>query len=443
MTTHDIARLIDDGATDTLTTWLNTAPVREITDELSRLDPVDTAFAFRLLNRNRALEVFEELEPIDQQQVLDGLRDDRVIHLIEQLDPDDRARLLDEMPAKIANRLINQLSPNERRLTTILLGYPEESAGRLMTPEFVSLRATMTVGEAIDKIRREHLDAETIYALPVLDDERRLIGITGLRSLVLAPPEQMVRDLMTTDVVMVSTDVDREDAARLVRETGLIALPVVDSEQRLVGVITVDDAMSVIEDEETEDFALHGGHSPLNQPYLSVSAGKLARARAVWLMVLIIGAALTVNVLQFFEGTLQQAVTLALFVPLLIGTGGNSGSQAATAVIRAMAVGEVRFGDLPRIVWREARVGVLLGAMLAAAIYVPIALIWDGQIALVVSITLITICTWATIAGAALPLIARRIGVDPAVVSAPFITTLVDATGLIFYFIVATLVLGL
>lgn len=443
MTTHDIPRLIDEGATTELTEWLSTTSVFDIVDELTRLDPADTAFAFRLLPRDRAIEVFEELEPIDQQHVIDGLRDDRVVHLIEELDPDDRARLLDEMPAKVANRLINQLSPGERRLTTILLGYAEESAGRLMTPEFVSLRATMTVADAMAKIRREGLDAETVYALPVLDDERHLIGITGLRSLVLAQPDQLIRDIMTTDVLMVHTDVDREDAARLVREAGLIALPVVDSEDRLVGVITVDDAMGVLEDEETEDFALHGGHSPLNQPYLSVSALKLARVRALWLLVLMASAALTVNVLQFFEGTLEQAVVLALFVPLLIGTGGNSGAQAATAVIRAMAVGEVRLTDLPRIVWREARVGLMLGAMLAAAVFVPVVVIWDVDLALVMSLTLIAICTWATIAGSALPLIAKRLGVDPAVVSAPFITTLVDSTGLILYFVFATIILGL
>ncbi len=443
MTTEDLPRLVDEGATGALTEWLKATSVLDIVDELTRLDPADTAFVFRLLPRDRAIEVFEELEPVDQQQVIDGLRDDRVVHLIEELDPDDRARLLDEMPAKVANRLLNQLSPGERRLTTILLGYAEESAGRLMTPEFVSLRATMTVADAMAKIRREGLDAETVYALPVLDDERHLIGITGLRSLVLAAPDQLVRDLMTTDIHMVHTEVDREEAARLVREAGLIALPVVDSEERLVGVITVDDAMDVLEEEETEDFALHGGHSPLNQPYLSVTALRLARVRALWLLVLIAGAGLTVNVLQFFEGTIDQAVTLALFVPLLIGTGGNSGAQAATAVIRAMAVGEVRFGDLPRIVWREARVGVMLGAMLAAAVFVPVSLIWEPDLALVVSVTLVTICTWATIAGAALPLLAKRVGVDPAVVSAPFITTLVDATGLILYFVFATIILGL
>jgi magnesium transporter len=438
-----IDELIEARDTAALTRWLGETGTIDIADEFSRLDPVDTAFAFRLLPRDRAMAVFEALDPNDQQQVIDGLRDDAVSALIEEMDPDDRVRLLDEMPAKVATRLLAQISADERALTNVLLGYPEDSVGRSMTPEFVSLRASMSVADAMAKIRREGLDAETIYALPVLDDQRHLIGVTGLRGLVLAPPTTRVGDLMETAVHMVTTDTDREDAARLVREAGLIALPVVDSETRLVGVLTVDDAMGILEIEETEDFALHGGHAPLNKPYLAVSAFGLARARGVWLLVLIIAAALTVNVLQFFEDTLADVVQLALFIPLLIDTGGNSGAQASTAVIRAMAVGEVRLTDLPRIVWRETKVGLLLGAMLAGAVFVPVAVIWGVDFAFVVSITLVTVCTWATIAGSALPLLAKRIGVDPAVVSAPVITTLVDATGLIIYFLVAISVLGL
>jgi magnesium transporter len=199
--------------------------------------------------------------------------------------------------------------------------------------------------------------------------------------------------------------------------------------------------MAILEAEETEDFAFHGGHAPLNKPYLAVSAFALARARGVWLLILIVAAALTVNVLQFFEETLERMVTLALFIPLLIDTGGNSGAQASTAVIRALAVGEVRFSDLPRIVWREARVGVALGAMLAAAVFPLVLLVWGAGLALVVSATLVTICTWATLAGSALPLLAKRVGVDPAVVSAPVITTLVDATGLVIYFLFAITIL--
>lgn len=436
-----IDELVRDGDTGPLVEWLRSTSILDIVDELTRLDPADTAVAFRLLPRDRALDVFEALDPVDQQQVLDGLRADRVRSLIEALDPDDRARLFDEMPAKVVSRLLAQLSPDERALTTVLLGYPEQSAGRLMSPEFVSLRASLTAAEALDKIRREGLDAETVYALPVLDDHRHLIGITGLRALVLAPPSARVGELMTTDIHQVTTDVDQEVAARLVREAGLIALPVVDSEGRLVGVITVDDALRVLEDEDTEDFALAGGASPLRSPYLSASAFGLARVRALWLLLLIVAAALTVNVLQIFEATLDEVVTLALFIPLITGTGGNSGAQASTAVIRAMAVGEVRLGDLPRIVWREARVGLLLGLMLSTAAAIPISIIYDSDIARVILFTLIIVCTWATTVGSALPLLARRAGVDPAVVSAPLITTLVDASALIIYFAVAKLVL--
>lgn len=443
MTPPALDQLLHGEDTEAISAWLADAGPLDIADELTRLTTAEMGIAFRLLPRDRALDVFEALDPHHQQLVLDGLLDDRVRALIEQLDPDDRVRLLDEMPAKVAKRLVATLSPDERSLTTVLMGYPEESAGRHMSPEFVSLRASMTAAEAMAKIRRDGADAETIYALPVLDDERRLIGVTGLRSLVLAAPPTLVGEIMSTDVHMVQTDTDREQAARLMREAGLIALPVVDSQSRLVGVLTVDDAMSIIETEDTEDFAFSGGHNPLRMPYLAVSALGLARARAIWLMVLIFAAGLTVTVLERFEGTLESEVTLALFVPLLIGTGGNSGAQASTAVIRAMAVGEVRFGDLPHIVWREARVGVMLGAMLAVAVAVPVAVIWRFELALVVALTLVTICTWATLAGSALPLLAKRVGVDPAVVSAPVITTIVDATGLIIYFLFAIAILGI
>lgn len=431
------------GDTSGIAAWLSEATARQVVDELTRLDPADTALVFRLLPRERALEVFEDLEPIDQQQVLDGLRDERTLALFEAMDPDDRVRLLDEMPAKVVARLLSQLSEPERALTTTLLGYPEESAGRHMSPEFVSLRGSFTAQEALDKIRREGLDVETVYALPVVDDERRLIGITGLRRVVLADPDTRVSELMTTAVHQVSTDTDREVAARLIRDEGLIALPVVDNEGRLVGVVTVDDAMEILEAEETEDLAFHGGHSPLGKPYLSVGVLDLARARGVWLLMLIVAAALTVNVLQLFEDALSKVVVLALFIPLLTGTGGNAGAQASTAVIRAMAVGDVRVSDLPRIVWREAKVGVLLGLLLGSAVFVPVSLAWEADIALVVGLTLVSVCTWATIAGSTLPLLARKLGADPAVVSAPVITTVVDATGLLIYFSYAIAILGI
>ena len=265
----------------------------------------------------------------------------------------------------------------------------------------------------------------------------------SLRQLVLSPLEAKVGDLMVRDVLAVHATDDREVAARLMLEADLLALPVLDSEERLVGVITVDDAMQILEDEETEDRALAAATQPLGRPYLSASVLRVARSRASWLLILIVAATLTVNVLQYFEDELARVVSLALFIPLLIDTGGNAGSQAATVVIRAMAVGEVRFTDLPRVLWREARVGLLLGLMLGAVAYGPVAVFFDADLALVVSLSLVSICGWATFAGAVLPLLARRVGVDPAVVSAPLITTLVDATGLLIYFVIARAVLGL
>lgn len=437
-----LAEMIEASDIVALQEWLAETGVLDIAEELSRVDPADKAVAVRLLPRDRALQVFEALDPADQQQVLEGLRGDRVRQLVEGLDPDDRARLLDELPAKVAHRLLSQLSPHERELTNVLLGYPPESAGRVMSPEFVNLRESMTVADALAKVRRAGRDAETIYTLPVTDDQRRLVGVVSLKQLVLNPPSIPLGDLMAQDIHYVHVTEDREVAARLIQEADLLALPVLDSEGRLVGVITVDDAMEVMEAEQTEDLALGGATTPLGRPYLSMSVFGLARARAMWLLILIVAAALTVNILQFFEGTLQDLLRLALFIPLLMNTGGNTGSQAATVVIRSMAVGEVRFVDLPRVIWREARVGVVLGVMLAAVGFFPVALFFSVGLATTVSLTLVVICSWATFAGATLPMLAERTGIDPAVVSAPLITTFVDATGLVIYFLIARAVLG-
>jgi magnesium transporter len=435
--------LVEQGDLELIDRWLAQADAVEIADELPRLPRERRAIPFRLLARDRALEVFEALDPSVQQELLEGLRDASVVQLFEEMDPDDRARLTEEMPAKVARRLLAGLSTNERRLTSTLLGYPEDSAGRIMSPEVASLREGMTVGEALDRLRRTGHSAETIYALPVTDDQRRLVGALGLRDLVLAEPEALVGDLMDREVYSARADADQEEVARLIREADLLALPIVDGEDRLVGVVTVDDAMEILEEEETEDLARTGGTEPLGRPYLSVSVLHIARSRLVWLLFLIVAATLTVNVLQAFKATLSQVVTLALFVPLVIGTGGNTGAQAATTVTRALALGEIRAGDVGRVVFREARVGALLGLTLGLIALGPTWVFADRQIGLVVSITLMAVCTLAAFVGALLPLIARRVHVDPAVMSAPFITTLVDATGLVVYFVIARIVLGI
>ncbi len=432
--------------------WLNRADPVEIADELARLSPAERAVPFRLLAKDRALEVFEMLDPLHQQELLQGLREESVRQLFADMDPDDRARLVDEMPAKVAKQLLGGLSPRERSLTATLLGYPENSAGRVMSPEVVNLRANQTVGDALARLRRIGASAETIYALPVTDEARRLVGALGLRDLVLADPDKQIGELMDTEVYSGRVDDDQEQVARLIQEADLLALPIVDTEDRLVGIVTVDDAMQILEEEQTEDVARAGGAEPLSHPYLSVSVLGIARTRIVWLMVLIVAASLTVNVLNIFESTLAAVVALAAFIPLVIGTGGNAGSQAATTVTRALAVGELRTSDVSLVVLRETRVGLLLGTMLGALAFVPtllfVTLVNNSpdlapRIAGVVSLTLLAVCTLATLVGSLLPLLARRLGFDPAVMSAPFISTLVDASGLVAYFVIAKFLLGI
>ncbi|CAN5284827.1 magnesium transporter [soil metagenome] len=441
--TVELDDLLDGGDLELIDRWLAQAGVVQIADELSRLRREQRAVPFRLLGKDRALEVFELLDPSLQQELLEGLRDTNVRQLFEGLDPDDRARLTEEMPAKVARRLLAGLSPNERKFTSTLLGYAEDSAGRLMSPEVASLRVGMSAADALERLRRIGRSADTIYALPVTDDQRRLVGALGLRDLVLAEPATPVGELMDTDVYSARVDADQEEVARLIREADLLALPIVDTEDRLVGIVTVDDAMEVLEEEETEDIARTGGAEPLGRPYLATSILQLARSRVVWLIVFIAAGAVTVRVMSVFEGTLTDAVSLALFIPLVIGTAGNTGAQSATTITRALAVGEVRLADLVPVVVREGTTGLFLGAILAGIAFGPIALAVDWSIALVVSLTLLAACTLASLVGSVLPLAAKRIGVDPAVMSVPLITALIDASGLIVYFLIARAVLGL
>jgi magnesium transporter len=417
--------------------------VVETAAELAHMAPAERATAFRLLSKGRALNVFQLLDAAHQEELLSGLRDEQTRQLLEAMDPDDRARLFDEMPAMVVKKLLAGLSPREQRLTSLLLGYPEKSAGRIMTPEFVTLRAEMTVSEALTKVRQRGALAETILVLPVTDAELQLRGVVSLSALVLADPALRVASVMDPEARSVSVSEDQEKVARLMQAADLLAVPVVDLEGRLVGIVTIDDAMDVLGAEEGEDLARAGGSEPLGRPYFSVSVFRLAHSRIVWLLVLVVAAALTVQVLSHFEETLAAVVTLALFIPLLINTGGNCGAQSATTVIRAMATSEVRSGDLRRVVMRETLVGLLLGAMLGVLSLLPVALFAGQPIALVVAITIMGICTLATLVGSVLPLWAERIGIDPAIASAPFVTTLIDVIGLMLYFIVAGLVLGL
>ena len=440
---ESLQNVVESHRVDAALHWLDNHPPHVIADELARMDAVEAGVAFRLLDKDLALAVFEELEPVDQQQILQGLRDQSFRDLVEGMAPDVRARMLREAPATVAQKVLAGLSPRERRMTAGLLGYPEGSAGQYMTPEVVALPADVTVAEALAVVRAQGAQAETVYTLPVIDSGRRLTGIVELRELVLARPDTAVSELVVTEPAFARATDSAEKAARLMRETNDINLPVVDSEGRLLGLLTIDDAVEVIEAADSEDVARQAGASPWEGHYMAAGVFQLARYRALWLTLLLFAATLTVSVTGFFEGTLEQAAQLALFIPLLIGAGGNAGAQAATACVRAVAVGEVRGSDLISVIWRECRVGLVLGSMLATLGLAIAALFVDPRIALVVAITLVFICAWATTIGGTMPLLAKKLRIDPAVVSAPMVTTLVDATGLIIYFTTAKLVLGI
>jgi magnesium transporter len=395
---------------------------------------------YRMLPKDTALAVFDALSPALQSDVLHGLQDAEVAQLFADLEPDERTWLLEEVPAALATRLLRRLPEDERALTAVLLGYPLGSAGRRMTPEFVSVRADHLVAAALERVHERLHDAGTIYTIPVLDDSRRVVGVVSLRELLGASADVRVGDLMGSAHTAQATD-DAESAARLCAELSLLALPIVDSEERLLGMLTIDDAVRILEWEETEDAARQGGAEPLRRPYLSTPVRSLVRSRVVWLLVLAVGATLTVQVLSVFEATLEQVTVLALFVPLLIGTGGNTGNQAATTVTRALALGDVLPGDLFRVLSREVRTGAMLGLLLGALGFAIASLVYSVDIGVVIGLTLFSVCTVAAVVGGCMPLLARAVKVDPAVFSNPFISTFVDATGLIIYFLIARAIL--
>ncbi|MPY77934.1 MAG: magnesium transporter [Actinophytocola sp.] len=441
--------LVDANDVSGMKRWLDEHPPHVIADELGRSETITSVLLFRLLDKDHALAVFEELDPVDQQKVLSGLRDKAFYELVEAMDPDDRARLLGEAPAKFTQRVLAGLSQEQRSLTARLLGYEDGTVGRIMSPAVLVLRGGLTAKQALRMVRERGENAETVYTLPVVDDSRRFQGVVSLRDLVLGDPETLVGDLANTETPTVRGSEDAEAAARLMQEANLLALTVVDSEDRVIGVLTIDDAFEVIEAADTEDVARQSATMPWTGHYMAVSVVQLARSRVVWLLLLIVAALFTVGVLGYFESSLEEMAQLALFIPLLVGTGGNTGAQAATAAVRALAVGELRTGDVLRVAFRESRVGVLLGLTLATvAFVVGWAMVALGGlekfgIAAVVGLSLVAICTWAAVIGGTMPLLAKRVGIDPAVVSAPLVTTLVDATGLIIYFLIAKAVLGI
>ena len=416
--------------------------ITETLEQLERLNTLERALAYRTLPKDRALAVFERLDAALQADLVTGLQDSELAEIFEEMSPDDRVALLDELPASLANRLIHGLSEKERKLTTTVLGYPQRSVGRFMSPEFVITHPELTVSKTFARVKTQLDDAESIYTIPVTDTGRHLVGVVSLRDVLRADADVLISGIMKSPLSVPAT-MDAEEAARYCADAKVLVLPIVDAEDRLVGILTVDDALQILEDAESEDAARSGGTEPLRRPYLATPVGSIVRARVVWLLVLALGATLTVQVIGAFEATLEQQVVLSLFIPLLIGTGGNTGNQAATTITRALALGDVRPKDVFKVFAREVRVGALLGLLLGSLGFAIAAVFFTVPIGAVIGLTLLGVCTMAASIGGLMPLLGKAVKADPAVFSNPFISTFVDAAGLIIYFLIATSILGL
>ena len=446
-----IGKLLDEKKYPTLRDILITMNPSDLAGIFEGMEQERIPLLFRLLPKELAAETFVEMESEAQELLIRGFSDSELKEVIDELYIDDAVDLVEEMPANVVRRVLSQADPETRRSINELLKYPENSAGSLMTTEFVTLRPDMTVGESILRIRRTGFDKETIYTCYVTEGGR-LTGLVTVKDLLLAKDDdELVRDIMEEHVISVTTSTDQEEVARMFAKYNFLAFPVVDNEERLVGIITFDDALDVMEEETTEDMELMGGMSPSEKSYRRSSVMDLFRQRIPWLLLLMISATFTGMIITSFETALAAQVALTAFIPMLMDTGGNSGSQSSVTVIRAISLGELSFKDLPMVVWKEIRTAVLCGISLAVVCFLKIMLIdrlllsnddITVTVALVVCLTLIVTVFLAKSVGAVLPLTAKRLGFDPAVMSSPFLTTIVDALSLLVYFGIARILLG-
>ena len=446
-----------------VTTLLSEKKYPSLRDILVTMNPSDIAglfdaleqdrvpLLFRLLPKELAAETFVEMEPEAQQMLIQGFSDSELKEVVDELYLDDAVDLVEEMPANVVRRILAQADPETRQSINELLRYPENSAGSIMTTEYVTLRPNMTVGESILRIRRTGVDKETIYTCYVTDN-RTLLGLVTVKDLLLAEDEDTpIREIMQTHIISATTHTDQEEVARMFAKYNFLAIPVVDNENRMVGIVTFDDAMDVMEEEATEDIELMGGMSPSEKSYTRSTVFDLFRQRIPWLLLLMVSATFTGLIITNFEHALAAQVALTAFIPMLMDTGGNSGSQSSVTIIRALSLGELEFRDLPWVMWKEIRTSVLCGVVLAAVCFVKILLIdrllmgnsdITIMVSLVVCLTLAVTVFLAKAVGCVLPLVAKRLGFDPAVMASPFITTIVDALSLLVYFSIAKLLLG-
>ncbi|MGH9868923.1 MAG: magnesium transporter [Candidatus Polarisedimenticolia bacterium] len=440
----EVRELLETGGRDALQRALADLHPADIADIIANLEDAQAREVFESLSETKRVATFEHLEESDQLRLLEALGRDRMIHIIEEMSSDDRADFIQALPERTADSILPLLAQAERNDVRKLVAYEEDTAGAVMTTEYAALPADITVGEALQRLRKVAPDKETIYYVFITDPERRLLGYTTLRELVLARPDQSVMDVRRQPLISMPVDADQEDVARAIQRYDFLALPIVDADNRLVGIVTHDDVIDVIEEEATEDAQRMGAVEPLDMPYLKTGFWQLAWRRGAWLMVLFLGELFTGTALRHYEATLQGVLSLVFFLPVIISAGGNSGSQSATLIIRSLAVGEVRLRDWFRIWYRELGMGLALGLFLGGLGYLR-ALTWDvpHMVALSVGLTLVAVVIVGSMVGAMLPLLFRLCRLDPGVASSPFVASLVDVVGIVVYFTIARSLLSI
>ena len=444
---------LDDKKYTTLRDMLVTMNPSDIAGIFDSLEEHRIPVMYRLLPKELAAEVFVEMEPDAQELLIKGFSDNELKEVLDELYVDDAADLVEEMPANVVKRILKHADPEMRTAINQILRYEEYSAGSIMTTEYVSLRPHMTVEEAILRIRRQGVDKETIYTCYVTDASRKLLGLVTVKDLLLADDDETpIRDIMITNVISATTSTDQEEVAKMLSKYNFLAMPVLDSESRMVGIVTFDDAMDVMEEEATEDIEMMAGMTPSEKPYLNNTPLELFKNRFPWLCMMMVSATFTGLIMTSFEDALAKVIALSAFIPMLMGTGGNSGSQSSVTVIRGLSLGELSFKDIGAVLWKELRTAVLCGLGLAIVCFAKIWLIdkmlfGNEEITLMVDLVVCcALCVTVIIAkavGAVLPMVAKVLGADPAVMASPFITTIVDAVSLLVYFLFAKLILGL
>lgn len=447
--TETIKVLLDDKKFSTLRDILITMKPFDIAAVFENLQDEKMPILFRILPKELAAETFVEMDDETQEFLIHGFSDSELKEVVDELFVDDAVDLIEEMPANVVKRILRQADKDMRKQINELLKYPEDSAGSIMTTEFIVLRPDMTAEMAIKRIRRTGVDKETIYTCYVTDANNKLIGITTVKDLLLAEDDELVKSIMEENVISVTTLADQEQVAQMFSNYNFLALPVVDNENRLVGIVTIDDAIDVIQEEATEDIEKMAAVLPSDKPYMKTSVFGLYKKRAPWLLILMLSATFTSAIISSFEAVLVNVLILSSFIPMITGSGGNAGSQASVSVIRALSLGEIHFRSIFLVLWKEFRVSILCGITLAAANFVKLLLFdLNGQenafmIALVISLTLVGTIIMAKLVGSSLPLLASKVGFDPAVMANPLISTVCDSLSLLIYFGVAKLILHL